>query len=189
MSTDPMTLDAEKAGVPVVRGLVWRSVSDSVDEADTPIGEYQVAYYIEVGEGSGWSAVFRDNEEIGEYPTSLTAMSACQADYEQRITSALNPDYVSALDAARAEIERLRRENAGLRGGEATYVAALTAAQERIAELEGALKPFAFEVGMTIFEEDPDDMPVYEHRASANVTIGDFRRARATLSPAVKEPK
>lgn len=103
----PLREAAEKAGI--VKPLVWRSVSDRADEADTPFGEYQVAYYTEQGEGSGWSAVFRDNEEIGEYPTSLIAMTACQSHLDAAILSALNPDFLSELDTARKEVERLRK--------------------------------------------------------------------------------
>lgn len=73
----------------------------------------------------------------------------------------------------------------------------VAAAQERIAELEGALKPFAeagdiFEARATV-QVQVDDDPVHSwthHKVGTRtITVGDFRIARATLSPAVKEPK
>jgi len=150
--------------VPVVRGLVWE------------VGPYTLnaqGYRIEYGEGG--RLYVRSSEASGmfgtiEFADSVdAAKAAAQADYEQRILSTLNPDFLSALDTARAEIERLR----------------------------AALKPFA-EAG-DIFEaraEAPpqsDDDPVHSwthHKVGTRtITVGDFRCARATLSPAVKEPK
>lgn len=71
---------------------------------------------------------------------------------------------------------------------------ALTAAQARIAELEAALKPFG-EAG-DIFEaraeappqsdEDPVHSWTHHKVGTRTITVGDFRHARATLSP-VKE--
>lgn len=183
--------DAESAtaGVPVVRRLEWRSVSDRVDEADTPIGEYQVAYYTEVSEGEGWSAVFRDNEEIGEYPTSSIAMSACQADYERRGREIINPDFLSELDTARAEIKRLRGmwveadEDAKVQKEFlAVSDAALTAAQARIAELEHTVEF----VQRWAWRETP---ATNAERLSVIKYHPGIKPADATLSPAVKEPK
>lgn len=154
--------DAESAtaGVPVVRGLVWtKHPTNDIWRVDTLLGAYKV-YGIMMP--ASW--VFDGNdgtvlEANADNPDASKA--ACQADFEQRCLAIINPDFLSELDTARAEIGRLRHDNEMLTTGGIAEVAvrnpsvmdymrhwegraetaesALTAAQARIAELEGAL--------------------------------------------------
>jgi len=89
------------AGVPVVRGLEWQ-----VDFAHTNLGLfYFVSRYPEC-------AVLEKNEGSmslkSAWATVEDAKAEAQADYERRVRNILNPDFLSELDTARAEIERLR---------------------------------------------------------------------------------
>lgn len=255
-----MTLDAEKAGVPVARGLVWEQLTSPREdgppdliaewEADSIVG----LYFIE-DDGPEWVlrlATVGDTFLIGRSDEPDNLRLVAEQDIRGRILSALNPDYLSALDTARAEIERWREYAstlsavvhaiAPMAGSEAfkqvapdTFRAdpayfvhriaelrqaahdgklakveasraqsALTAAQERIAELEGALKPFAD--GMDAYEkhchDEMDWVPPPEQYDADMVDylgvtgsyvnlfpLSALRTARATLSPAVKEPK
>ena len=152
------TAENATAGVPVVRGLVWEN-----GKAVSPIGRYSIQRTPD-----GYAAVW-EHEELAHFGFNTDdpfqeAKKTVEADYEQRILSALNPDYASALDTARAEIERLRT----------------------------ALNPFSA-IGQYLIDQgfttkpDNGDMWGFD---GISVTYGDFRTAaRATLSPAVKEPK
>lgn len=163
-----MTLDAEKAGVPVVPERIWITVNGK--RSTYPGGGW---YLIGGWEANDWKA------------NSIPYVPA------------------SALDTARAEIERLRHDNEMLTTGGIIEVAvrnpsvadymrhwegraekaesALTAAQERIAELEGALKPFALISSEGVVTKG------YEGFATITTSADYFHRAAATLSPAVKE--
>lgn len=104
--TSPLR-DAESAtaGVPVVRGLAWEADDHrSMHCAGSALGVY-CAWEI-----TGTGVWARPDAPSGTLcGTTLDhAKAAAQADYEQRILSALNPDFLSELDTARAEIERLR---------------------------------------------------------------------------------
>jgi hypothetical protein len=74
-----------------VKALEWKPLGAArqIFSADTTIGEYTVEYYETPGEGAGWSAVYQDGRELGDYATQLAAEEASQADYEARIRSAL----------------------------------------------------------------------------------------------------
>lgn len=203
------------AGMPVVRGLVWRTarISDQWERcvADTQFGTYEALEW----SGGGFGGTIPARGEFGGHGSLAEAINVCQADYEQRILSAINPDFLSELDTARAEIERL----GNLMAPEATVAAvkghmlcmeafgemerraltaesALTAAQERIAELEGALKPFAkcaehYARNGYNMKEAVINQTTWgsDGTTAAVLTRGDFRDAAATLSPAVKDPK
>lgn len=160
-----MTIDAaEKAGVPVVRGLVWRAYDNGSCWASDPTGfaAYQAL-------SDGWR--HRNGGLIDVAGGIQAAKAAAQADYEQRITAALNPDFLSALDTARAEIERLTE--------------AMTPSGDTKSAYMGE-----FSVRLPDVDEDGN-----EYTRSINVpwtTIKEIMaaiKARATLSPAVKEPK
>lgn len=221
MSTDPMTLDAsEKAGVPVVRRLDWRDLTSPREDgppeptgdidAQTMFGEYSVcvdeAAIDDAGDDWKW-CVWTPVESLGHFADLDEAKAAAQADYEQRITAALNPDYVSALDTARAEIERLRerlRDIIDERDNLSTIIAteiddvagvelddmeeratraesALTAAQARIAELERTVEFVQRWAWRESPATDAERMSVIKYHPGI--------RPAATLSPAVKEPK
>ena len=164
------TAENATAGVPVVRGLVWEN-----GKAVSPIGRYSIQRTPD-----GYAAVW-EHEELAHFGFNTDdpfqeAKKTVEADYEQRILSALNPDYASALDTARAEIERLRHWQ--LEHAKAAQ-RDLTAAQERISEQQASLEA----IELACLSEDDDS-------AAINATVFDIvTRARATLSPAVKEPK
>jgi len=113
-----MTLDAaEKAGVPVVRGLVWESINSSsmwAAQKWATATEFWWCYRVALTAERAHSLVLEmggnHNIYLGLHSTWDEAAIAAQADYEQRILSALNPDFLSELDTARAEIERLRTQ-------------------------------------------------------------------------------
>jgi len=228
--TSPLRDAAESAtaGVPVVRGLEWRQLTSPREDGPSDLiagweSDCVVGTYIIKDDGAEWwlhLADLFDVQQVGRSSDPDLLRNVAQADYEQRILSALNPDFLSELDTARAEIERLRgrlRDAADERDNLSTIVAteiddvagaelddleeraitaesALTAAQARIAELEAALKPFG-EAG-DIFEaraeappqsdEDPVHSWTHHKVGTRTITVGDFRHARATLSP-VKE--
>jgi len=60
---------------------------------------------------------------------------------------------------------------------------ALTTQAARIAELEGALKPFAEAAKDADCPEVPDGSDAWESSLSSCVSYGDFRRAYAALEP------
>ena len=173
------------AGVPVVRGLVWDG-----RRAETVFGRYLVwpdpwsagDLYEMRGPDCGDSDTLATADRL---PTIDEAKAAAQTDYEQRILSALNPDYLTALEASQAEVERLTRE----RDFALELVAdmhiegvssALTAAQERIAELEDGARHILPYLKWTISDESCGHHPTMPSAVAA---------FEATLSPAVKEPK
>lgn len=243
-----MTLDAEKAGVPVVRGLVWRDLRPhsfpDMWSATSQCGVYDIEEQ-SASDSPVYVALGPHYAPIADKDSLDEAKDACQADYEARILSAINPDYASELDTARAEIERLRamltatekhgsvyaavervldersawvtrpNHETTMRVALAATIAAnellgdpvgkvadaqcavtnaemarddeqeradraessLTAAQARIAELEGALREIAAPIeGVAVGDPWAFYADMQEH-------------ARATLSPAVKEPK
>lgn len=102
------TAENATAGVPVVRGLVW-----SGDRAETVFGRYLVGL-------DPWSAgeLFEmrgpdcgDSDTLATadgLPTVEAAQAAAQTHFEQLGLAIVNPDFLSELDTARAEIERLR---------------------------------------------------------------------------------
>lgn len=69
-----------------VKPLEWRSVGPNF-VAETPVGEWTVEYYDD--DGGGWVAIYNDAGDVGEHATEAEAKAAAQADYEQRIRSAL----------------------------------------------------------------------------------------------------
>lgn len=245
-----MTLDAEKAGVPVARGLVWEQLTSPREdgppdliaewEADSIVG----LYFIE-DDGPEWVlrlATVGDTFLIGRSDEPDNLRLVAEQDIRGRILSALNPDYLSALDTARAEIERWREYAstlsavvhaiAPMAGSEAfkqvapdTFRAdpayfvhriaelrqaahdgklakveasraqsALTAAQERIAELEDVqtaarrFMPHA-QVAFLWSEGNIRSGEVDRYREAYRALGDALASARATLSPAVKEPK
>lgn len=141
--------ESATAGVPVVRGLVWEN-----GKAVSPIGRYSIQRTPD-----GYAAVW-EHEELAHFGFNTDdpfqeAKKTVEADYEQRILSALNPDFLSELDTARAEIERLR----GLVGDVHRVLCGTR------------------------------DAPSHTVGADIEWCIDHCRIARATLSPAVKEPK
>ena len=60
---------------------------------------------------------------------------------------------------------------------------ALTALQARVGELEGALKPFAEACAESDEGTPHDNTTAWETGMAMGVTYGDFRRARALLTP------
>lgn len=155
--TSPLRDAAESAtaGVPVVRGLEWL---DGV-----AIGAARIRYSVRAPSLTpGWRAWAQVLDARGGMPAggAIITMAAtdeadakaiCQADYEQRITAALNPDFLSELDTARAEIERL----------------------------VAAIGDWARPTGTNGMTSAPETHPL----------VVAAKHARATLSPAVKEPK
>ena len=103
--------DAVATAVPVVRGLDWKfNSTNSVWSGALPFN----TYYTIMGEGPKWR-VFRgrflssaDEEEVAYVADQNEAKSAANADWERLSRSIINPDFLSALDTARAEIERLQ---------------------------------------------------------------------------------
>lgn len=235
------TAENATAGVPVVRGLEWTN-----GKAVSSIGRYSIQRT-----DDGYASVW-EHEELAHFGFNTDdpfheAKKTVEADYEQRITAALNPDFLSELDTARAEIERLKsmftatekhgsvyaavervldersawvarpNHETTLRVALAATIAAndilgdpvgkvadaqcavtnaeiarddeqeradraesaLTAAQARIAEQQASLEA----IELACLSEDDDS-------AAINANVFDIvTRARATLSPAVKEPK
>jgi len=138
--TSPLR-DAESAtaGVPVVRGLEWSSESPYSVSRNPKLRLFYATEAVWYEESFQYIELSGGNAS-GRFETVKQAQAAAQADYEQRILSSLNPDFLSELDTARAEIERLRGERTYFSGlAEEQHnidVAALTTAQARIAELE-----------------------------------------------------
>lgn len=102
--TNPLREAAEKAGI--VRKLEWHEFErgNSV-YALAIVGQYSAWDFD--GKDGHWRAPesFAGRRVSGDIEA---AKAAAQADYEQRIHSALNPDFLSELDTARKEVERLR---------------------------------------------------------------------------------
>lgn len=118
-----MTLDAEKAGVPVVRGLVWETVrGEGVEtyQATCATGIYRVFEDEDSVAGAVFAEFAVDESRFCMTDAVLIgrfccfdyafdeAKAAAQAYHEQCITADLNPDFLSALEASQAEVERLR---------------------------------------------------------------------------------
>ena len=193
--------ESATAGVPVVRGLEWRS-----GRAETVLGRYLVGV-------DAWSTGHRfemrspdcgDSDTLAtadDLPSIDAAEAAAQADYEQRILSALNPDFLSELDTARAEIESISATAEANEWRAETAESALTAAQARIAELEQTLRRAAPLVRLltvrqvllsssntAIEASGLNPWAINEGLATGDERI-DAWWIDATLSPAVKEPK
>lgn len=94
----------EAAGVSV-RQLPWSALGAAkrIFSADTTIGEYTVEYYEATGEGMGWSAVYQDARELGDFATLDAAKAAAQADYAARIMSAVVVTHPAPVAAQPAE--------------------------------------------------------------------------------------
>lgn len=96
------------AGVPVVRGLDWLRQTDGIlSRAETELGTYRVWTFAGARRWH-WELSRGYQRFSGSAADEDLALAAAQADFEQRILSALTPDFLSELDTARAEIERLR---------------------------------------------------------------------------------
>jgi hypothetical protein len=203
------TAENATAGVAVVRGLEWTM------EMIPPAGEWLARsfvglYSIPLGMGA-YQLYLRDGESMGQFSEVEDAQAFAQADYEQRITAALNPDFLSELDTARAEIERLRerlRDIIDERDNLSTIIAteiddvagaelddmeeratraesALTSAQARIAEQHRALELAEGRIAL-LLQVFPDPDGESDHPTATQYVLDAIR---ATLSPAVKEPK
>lgn len=113
------------AGVPVVRGLVWEDADDGMCtkwRAAALGGNYELVAFdgedgfavnFHWGRPLSFWFIQGDPDEWGPtgpkmFPDLDEAKAAAQADYDQRILSTINPDYASAIDTARADIERLQ---------------------------------------------------------------------------------
>ena len=77
-----------------VTPLEWKPLGKSF-EATTPFGEFYAQHYSEI-DGEGWTAVYSEATEIGDFPTADDAKVAAQADYERRILSVLSTTEGSA---------------------------------------------------------------------------------------------
>ena len=149
------------AGVPVVRGLVWRDLRPNAFPdmwcATSACGVYDIEEH-SASDSPVYVALGPHYAFIANKDSLDEAKLAAQADYDARILSALNPDFLAALDTARAEIERLTK----------------------------ALKPFADTFRQ---HNDPGVSDLYNEQPVAwHVPLGAYR-VTATLSPAVKEQK
>ena len=201
--TSPLRDAAESAtaGVPVVRGLVWRDLRPNAFPdmwcATSACGVYDIEEH-SASDSPVYVALGPHYAFIANKDSLDEAKLAAQADYEQRIRYALNPDFLSALDTARAEIERLRVEYERADHAASCLAdmvnelqPALTAAQARIAELEERLGTLHSFVSVMIGSGPECVIP--EEIASPlgiPLRIGNLmREIDATLSPAVKEPK
>lgn len=78
-----LSSDSVSDGSKGVRTLEWVA-----DRAETPFGEYAVSHYDDEG-GAGWVFSF-DDQDCGNFKSEAEAMAAAQADYAQRILSALS---------------------------------------------------------------------------------------------------
>lgn len=82
---------------PVVKALEWKALGKFVEISETPFGEYTVEYY-EESDGCGWEAVYDETGTLGYFPKEAEAKAAAQADYEQRIRSAIEPAGIKITD-------------------------------------------------------------------------------------------
>ena len=155
------------AGVPVARGLVWRDLRPNAFPdmwcATSACGVYDIEEH-SASDSPVYVALGPHYAFIANKDSLDEAKLAAQADYDARILSALNPDFLSALDTARAEIERLKKA---------------------LAEAMPILKAVAH-IGVD-FGYGP--YQVEEKFIQSSRAFLDAIAARATLSPAVKEPK
>lgn len=87
----------EKAVLP----LVWVD-----DRAETPFGEYAVNHYDDEG-GAGWVFSF-DDQDRGNFATMGEAKTAAEADYAQRILSAIDPSLFERMEALEKALEAVR---------------------------------------------------------------------------------
>jgi len=142
---------AEKAGI--VRPLVFRN-----DMALTPFGVYQIE---DTKGGFVWSLEGIRGNHFFPCRERGQAEAAAQADFEKKVRKGINPDFLSELDTARKEVERLRE----------------------------ALKPFAA-LGQYMIDEGfntkPDEATMWGFDRH-DLTYGDFRTAARTLSPDTTE--
>jgi hypothetical protein len=78
-------------GAVKVRDLKWGAIGAArqIFSADTAMGEYTVEYYEEPGVGAGWSAVYQDGHELGDYATEAEVKSAAQEHYTNAVLSAI----------------------------------------------------------------------------------------------------
>src|SRR6478752_4182689 len=105
---------APVSAVPVVSVLDWR------EEAIPPAGEVLAGssaglYCVQLGHAD-FPLSFRDSLKLGHFKTLAEAKAAAQADYEQRVLSALTspPPPAQADDGRDAEIEHLKLEMDGV---------------------------------------------------------------------------
>lgn len=166
-----MTLDAEKAGAPVVAypltARVWfrTSTNEWVLELDGVINDTNfTSRHTQPAELAP--------EDVVGLPTLYSALDTARAEIER--LGKLSEQQFAKIDSLTVDLERVGRQSA--------------AAQERIAELEG--------LAVSILNAPhPETMPGSHLTAAmrsqaAYAQIDNFKRiARATLSPAVKDPK
>lgn len=153
--TSPLRDAAEKAGVPVVRGLEWQESNEGYAKgqwfARSIFGEY--CTYMHTPSGRAW---LRGPDSLGEFAGSIKeAQAVAQNHFERLGREIINPDFLSALDTARAEIERLRGETflASAEAAEHHRDNAIkmwdeerklrTTAEASLATMREALEPFA----------------------------------------------
>jgi hypothetical protein len=174
----PLREAAEKAGI--VKPLRWvQCATDEVGTLRLPYSKHAVALHFSETEFGTYGIVksmgryeawLRTKPVSGSYVSSAEAMNAAQADYEARILSALNPDFLSELDTARKEVERLGKlsdqqferidsltadlERVGRQS--AASDRGLTEAKARIAELEGLVSEAQYYAELWRDEFDSD---------------------------------
>lgn len=89
----------------LVRKLKWRkAIEGTLSGAVTLIGTYRVWTHAEANGRWFWCL---DGVKSGDAQDEGAAKAAAQADYEQRILSALNTDLLSELEAVKAERDGL----------------------------------------------------------------------------------
>ena len=165
MSND--AAESATAGVPVVRGLEWRDLRPNAFPdmwcATSACGVYDIEEH-SASDSPVYVALGPHYAFIANKDSLDEAKAAAQTDYEQRILSALNPDFLSELDIARAEIERLAK-----------------ALADAVPMIE-AVAHIGVDFGYGPYQ-------VEEKFIQYSREFLDAIKARATLSPAVKEPK
>lgn len=130
------------------------------NEAEDRIEELEGAAEIvsEEFEGDCWKAVRTLLERVGwtDFSEGVTAQDACEI-------------IGDAIRESRSQAQALTAERDGL--------------QTRVGELEGALKPFAEACAESDEGTPHDNTTAWETGMAMGVTHGDFRQARALLTP------
>jgi hypothetical protein len=136
-------------GVVKVRDLKWGAIGAArqIFSADTAMGEYTVEYYEEPGVGAGWSAVYQDGHELGDYATEAEAKSAAQEHYTNAVLSAITSPVQTREDGIRTEaqflLDRLNDFEPELPEGEAfrQYAGHVSPSVERLRALLSQPEP------------------------------------------------
>ena len=156
------------------------------------LASYEACKANPIASGSKAQMMYFIEDAKADIATLATALEASQAEVERlkqerdalKLEAQIHAGEARAANSTIYEIYQVLSGSTGEPGnwnGAEPARQYVTAAQERIAELEGALEPFALISSKGVVPKG------YEGLATITTSAEYFHRADATLSPAVKE--